>query len=904
MKFQRKKLATLIACTVGTGSVALGTAAFAQQATDTTTPPSDIKINVTGTNIKRVEGEGALPVTVLTRQDIDRTGATTAMELMQFVTANNSFGAVNLSNSVGATTFSQQTASLRGLGPSFTLVLINGQRLQSFAGAIGGLEGGVNLGIIPFEAIERVEILKDGASAIYGSDAVAGVINFIMRQDYQGASATAQYGAPGQSGGGEAWFINSTVGFGDLTKDRYNVVLSGQYQEQRPLNQNQRSYSDTSYLPNLGLNQTSGNTFPGYISTAGSNGPLGSPNFPNCGNGNVVVGTRCRADPSSLNGVNMVPDDKSWNLYASGRWQLTPDIQVYGTGLYMDDKVNLIIQPVPISDAITYGPDATPATILLPPTSPYYPHALAAAGGIDGEPLNIRYRATPIGLRNTTDENSGGQGVLGIKGTYKDWDWDLSGYYSGGTTTEQVNSGFPLYSKLLPLLNSGVVNPFGDSGPATDALLQATSYSGQAFKGTSQNYGIGGKTSGDIWKLPAGDMSLAVGFDAYKETLDQTYAPVLNTGDVSGYGGNFLDFNASRNVWGIYGELNIPVIKTLEADLAVRYDRYSDFGGTTNPKYSLRWQPTREVLFRGSYNTGFAAPTLYEVNLPQTTGITAPIDDPVRCPVTGLDEDCSHQFGLTFGGSQNLKPQTSRQWGFGTVLEPLPGLSMSVDYFQIHLENQIVNGIPYPTILNDQTKYAALITRGPVTPGYPSLPGPILNMPAEYINLNATTIIGYDVDLRYVTPMSWIGRFTFNLAGTYYTNYKTQNLDGSWNDSVANMYGSPVTGVIPRWKQYATVNWAYGPWGATLGNTYQTSYTDQETDGNGNYRRVGVLSLWDLQATYSGFKNLTLTAGVKNLLNTNPPTSNQYGTFIAGFDPSYYNPLGQVFYGSVKYTFK
>jgi iron complex outermembrane receptor protein len=909
MKFQRKKLATLIAYTIGTGGAALGTVAYAQQATDSTAP-ADIKVNVTGSNIKRVEGESALPVTILTRQDIDRTGATSAIELMQFISANNSFGQINISNSVGATTFSQTGASLRGLGPAFTLVLIDGHRLENVSGAIAGFEGGVNLQTIPFEAIERVEILKDGASAIYGSDAVAGVINFIMRQDFQGVTATAQYAAPSSSGGGNAWFVNSTVGFGDLSKDRYNVLITGQYQYQERLDQNQRSYSNTNYNPAIGLNTTSGNTFPGYITTGG----IGSLNFPDCNNppglGNQVFGSRCRANLAQEDGVNMVPREETYNVFASGRFQINSDWQAYAQAYYADDKVNLVIQGTPISAQFNWGPgNANLATVTLPPTSPYYPHEQAAAAGVDGQPLNVQWRSTPIGLRNTTDENSGGQVIGGLKGTWKDWDFDGSLYYSEGKTTETLNSGFADYTKLLPLLDSGTVNLFGDSTPEAQAALQATTINGQVSSATSKTYGVGAKASGDIWKLPAGDMALAVGFDYRKEQLDQSYVAALQAGDITGYGGNLVGFDASRNVFGLYGELNIPIVKTLEGDVAVRYDHYSDFGSTTNPKVSLRWQPAQQVLFRGSYNTGFAAPTLYELNAPGTFGVTAVTSDPVRCPQTGLDEDCNHQFGITFGGSQELQPQTSKQWGFGMVLEPLPGFSASFDYFQIHLKNQIEQGLaPYQTILTNQVLYNSQITRGPQTPGFPDLPGPILEMPQNYVNIGATTIIGYDIDLRYRTPVSSIGRFTFGLQGTYYTNYKFQNPDGSWSDDVANMYAATVTGVIPRYKQYATVTWDYGPWSATLGNTYQTSYTDTfpyvNADGMYALRRVGVLSIWDLQASYSGFKNMTLTAGVKNLLNTNPPQSNNPGTFISGFDSSYYNPLGQIFYGSIKYSFK
>ena len=200
------------------------------------------KVEVTGSHIRRAEAEGALPLQIITREEIDRTGATTPMELLTLVSANNSYGNVTLTSVIGATTLSAQTASLRGLSGGRTLVLINGKRVNAHPG--GGQA--VNLAVIPFSAVERVEILKDGASAVYGSDAIAGVINFVLRSDYRGAEATAYYGAPTRSGGGEQEKYSASFGFGDLSRDRYNVFLSASYDHQHSLDQRDRNFSNDS----------------------------------------------------------------------------------------------------------------------------------------------------------------------------------------------------------------------------------------------------------------------------------------------------------------------------------------------------------------------------------------------------------------------------------------------------------------------------------------------------------------------------------------------------------------------------------------------------------------------------------------------------------------------------------
>jgi outer membrane receptor protein involved in Fe transport len=309
----------LVASAVGALFAQVGDAVLAQ----------DIRVEVTGSNIKRIEGEGALPVQVIDRKEIERSGVTNAMEIMNLISANNTAGNVSLGNVIGATTFSNQTASLRGLGGSSTLILVNGKRLGTFSGGITAAEG-VNLASIPFAAIDHVEVLKDGASAIYGSDAIAGVINFIMRQDFSGIDATAWYGAPTRSGGGEQYQVMATAGFGDLTKDKYNAFISLNYSEQKALNQNERNFSKTATSP------TSTSTRRRARLSRASFRPAASATraFPDCAP-SIVVGNRCRYDPSAIDGVNALPQTKQLNLFGSARYQINNNWQAYLTGLVL-----------------------------------------------------------------------------------------------------------------------------------------------------------------------------------------------------------------------------------------------------------------------------------------------------------------------------------------------------------------------------------------------------------------------------------------------------------------------------------------------------------------------------------------------------------------------------------------
>ncbi|MEO5676088.1 MAG: TonB-dependent receptor, partial [Usitatibacter sp.] len=552
------------------------------------------KIEVTGSNIKRVEGEGPSAIVVITKEDIEKSGATNAYELMNLVGANNSAGNVSIANTIGALTFSANTASLRGLGGGRTLVLLNGKRLNSFAGEISGVQG-VNLTTIPFSAIERVEILLDGASAIYGSDAIAGVINFIVRKDYRGAEATVYYSTPTRGGeGGDQTTFKASLGFGDLSKDRFNVLVAAQYDKQESLEQRNRNFSNTSVRLDTGLVGISGQTFPGHISTRGADGrALASPGFPECAPSTFFpeLGNRCFYDPARQVGVQMIPDVKTFNIYGAANFQITNSMAAYVTGNYSKQENNFVIQPVPISDVF-----GTP--ILLQSSSPFYPTALAASRGIAGQPLNVRYRSVLTGNRDSTDTNEQWQVVAGLKGAFRKWDWDASATFNEGTTEQQLNGGFPLLSLISPLLNSGRVNLFGSNTQAIADEARATNFVGTVFEGKAKSTVLDAKVSGELFRMPAGAAALAVGVQVGKEDLTQNPAAVLATGDLSGFGGDVQAVSKDRDTRAAFVEVNIPLLRTLEANVAVRYDHYSDFGNTTNPKYSLRWQPTPTLLLR------------------------------------------------------------------------------------------------------------------------------------------------------------------------------------------------------------------------------------------------------------------------------------------------------------------
>lgn len=924
--FRRTKVCTGLMLAFG-GSLALGSLpALAQQQLE--------RVEITGSSIKRIDAETALPVQVLTREDIARTGATTVEQLLQTVSAVSSSGGLTASSGSGATTGGISSTSLRGLTSTRTLVLLNGKRIAPYGIGFTNDSVSVDVNSIPLSAIERVEVLKDGASAIYGSDAIAGVINFILKKDFQGTEISVEYGTPTRGSAGDSKRASLSWGMGNLATDRFNVMLVGSFQKESALYGRDRGFASHSYNVENQVTTTSGNTFPANVAsvpgTPAASQVSGNPTnatgcVPPYSSIDPVFGPAvCRFDPASM--VALLPDTERVSIFGSAKFAITDSIEAYAEASFNRNKTNTIIQPVPLSDQFTIplnNPLANQApynqyttfpssTIILKPSSPYYPTAWVQSkiGTTAALPdLRVRYRAALSGNRDLTDIAEAPRMVLGTKGSAGGWDFDVSALHSQSKVREQVNDGYPIYSKILPLLNSGSVNFFGDNTADTLAQIRAANFTGDAFSVKSTLDSLSGHVSREVMQLDAGAMSVAVGAEYRKEKYQFNPSTEIAQGDISGYGGNLGAVDKSRNVTSVFGELVVPITKTLEADGAVRYDNYEGTGSSTTPKLSLRWQPSSRFLWRGSVSKGFRAPSLADLYSPSTTGVSQTgLTDPVRCPITedGV-KDCDTQFPTTNGGKPTLSSEKSTNFTTGIVLEPTKNFSASLDYFHIKLKDTISNGLPQAVILGNLAKYGNYVTRGPdeVVNGV-TIPGAIINIDQTNLNTGETKLSGVDIDLKWRLPTEGYGRFTLGFSGTYFIKYDTQNPDGTFSPNVGNLENATTGGVIPRLKTYQFVNWSTGPWDVTLGLNWQSGYHDvpgSDADGNPLPRRVSPYEIYDAQVTYSGIKGLRLTVGAKNLMDSDPPYTNQSFSFQSGYDPQYADPRGRFVYVRAAYAF-
>ncbi|HTS21781.1 MAG TPA: TonB-dependent receptor [Casimicrobiaceae bacterium] len=878
---------TRIAC-----AAALVFAGWAASALAQSEPPLDerIRIEVTGSRIPRIEVETALPVQVITRDEILRGNWTTAGELLANLPANLN-SATPASSIANFGNPGLESANLRGLGDGNTLVLLNGRRLANYA----FLSGTVNLGSIPLAAIDRVEILKDGASSIYGTDAVAGVINFITRKDYTGMDVVGQAGIT-ERGGGDRYQTTVSAGWGNLAADHVNGFVTLDWQKETALAARDRTFSATGYRPDQGYTNLSVNSFPANIRAStntflnpgyasGCDPPLSTPT--------TVLGSRngeiCAFDFAAT--ANILPDTERLAILARGTWQVTPEHQLFAEYLFARTKMTLAFSPTPVDRDLEDNP------IYYPADGPFYPTAYASANGLSG-PLKLNYRTVSLGPRTDVVTTEAQRLVVGAQGDLGEWSYNLGYNHSQNTAEDDYTKGWVLASRIIPALGSGLVDPWGPDTQTGQDLLASTQFIGVArtAKGTLDQVDF--STTGAWLPLPGGPVALALGAEWRHEALADHPAAILDTGDVIGVIAEVNPQDASRTVGALFAELSLPLTKELEVLASVRYDQYSDFGGTTNPKLGIRWQPAKSLLLRGAWGTGFRAPTLVDLYTPQFTAGQENLSDPVRCPVTNTPEDCNGPFDVVSGGNPQLQPETSTQTTAGFIWEPAKGWSIGAQWWHIAKSN-VISTLSADDVLGLYDSFGGSnVIRGPVDPAYPGLPGPIAKILTYNQNLGSLKTSGIDFALRAQSPPSSLGQLSFSFAGTYVYQF-LETLPGTDPYSYVGQMG--FYGSVPRWRHYAELYWQQGPWGATLSESYQSGVLDSAVKIDGEPRQLGAYSLWNLQGTYTALRNTTIAVGVRNLFDTAPPFT---GAFQFGFDPAYADVHGRTFYARASYSFR
>ena len=930
---------TAIATTAGLAGHAMAQTQDAQQA-----PMA--RVEITGSAIKRTESETALPISVLTRADLDRTGATTAQDLVTLIPSN--FGGGVLAQNVGATG-APSTANLRGLGSQYTLVLLNGRRVANYAFG----SNPVDLNSIPMSAIERVEVLRDGASAIYGADAVAGVINFILRKDYQGAEVSA-YDSKVQQKGGNSRSFNFTGGYGDLATQKFNILLSANHEVDDALKSTQRSFAKTGVRPDLGLIKNSPrNGIPNFNFTDSNGNQYVNVNpyrYKNCDNAAfalIPIGSPTSCGTDYVRFIDLIPSAKHDNIVLRGVLRLNDDNEVYVEATHTKDSSTAHYSPAPYTKPMIY-----------PVSGRFYPKSFTLPKGMtmpDGSILAADTVVTPVGPMSGTWRTVAGGGradltditnnrfLVGTKGTISGWDYDAALSYSKNRGVISFGDGQYSYAKLTPLIASGAINVFGDQDADSLAALQSARLSGVENSATSTAKEFDARLSKELMQMKYGALGFAVGIDLRREQLVQESSDVMASGDQVGGNGPVPSVSGGRKVYSVFSELSVPLYTHLDLDLAARYDKYKNDFGTSfsqvSPKASLRYQPTKEIMVRSSVAKGFRAPTLYQNLLPYAFGqnTNGSFSDPVRCPggkpitsinpVNALEDECNVQLSAARGGNPNLQPEKSKQFSLGVVFQPTQSISGSLDYWNIKINNSIVQtseigvienpalyknnywrvdpktlpldstGKPFldPTLLNKSNTI-----QGSTNPDFPLA---FIELP--YANSSRFFASGLDLNLNYKQKIDGVGTFGVNLDGTYYLTHGYQ-YEGVGSTSDLGRYKD--FGATPRWRHILTTSLKAGQWVLSLTHNYTMGYQDYTNAAliGPDYpldRRVSATSTFDTQVVWTPIKALDLALGIRNLTNQDPSSSRNDQGFQTGYDPQYGNPLGRVFYARAKYKF-
>jgi len=881
----------------------------------------DIKVNVTGSNIKRTEAETAAPVEVITREDIHASGLQTIAAVVQSITANNNG---TISNSfVNGFAAGASGVSLRGLGANNTLVLLNGRRLAVYGLADDGQRSFVDLNQVPFDAVDRIEVLKDGASAIYGSDAVAGVVNIILRQQFTGITATATGGTT-YKGDGDQWQGAITAGIGDLTKDRYNafITIDGRHQDAIPTT-NRRQYVGTNDLTFMGLpDARPGNPFSGYgssslvgnvrpVSGPNPNGPAGDfQSLPGCAPSNVDADGFCRWDIKDY--LSIQPKSENINVLAKGTYQINDTTQAYAEFSYFQSKVSTQFTPQAFRTT-WYNTSAqsviSSANIYLPVGHPDNPFSAS------NQFARLYYAGADIGGRNADYEDDTQRYLLGIKGTNFGWDWDAGALYikNDGMIRQR---GYINYQNLLNALNG--LGGFGYYRVGANASLNNPGiydYISPAlnFDTKSENTQFDLKASRDLMKLEGGQLALALGAEYRREELNNPGETEVFLGNIMGLG--YSSGQASRNVGAVYGELFAPLLKNLELTAALRYDHYSDYGSNWAPKVGVKYNPISQLVLRGTYSTGFRAPGPYESGRSATNGFTSVVD-PVRCPITGSPADCgSGTVGVIAIGNPDLQPEKSKSWTVGLVWEPLPGLNGTIDYWNIETK-QVINGADAQLVVNNPSAFPnALVTRNPADaiPGVPNS-GTLLAVSTPFLNDFKQETDGVDVSARYRWDIKEYGTFTTGLEWTHIFHFSREFNDGS-KYQYAGTHGPTVlssSAGIPQDKWNLTLAWERGPWNVTgivryIGpmDTIEAKELPECLQPDFNNCTVASFTTLDLSASYRGFKNWEVFGSVINVFNRIAPFDVQaaYGGYNYNYNYANTGATGTQFNLGVRYTF-
>jgi iron complex outermembrane recepter protein len=953
-------------------ALAIGVAPFAtaQNTTTGTAAAAPATVYVTGSNIKRIDKEGTQPIQVISAKDIRESGAATVTELIRLVPAMGTNN--NLDTNDGGFSRGVSTASLRGLSSTSTLVLLNGRRMapSAYADPNNGNSTLYDLNQIPINALERVEILKDGASAVYGSDAIGGVINFITKSSFRGSELSVRASAndDGEFARKGATFF---TGMGDIEADGYNVFFTADVSDR---DRTQRDQVRDIKFDQYRLLQ---NRYATPYGSTFSNSPIfyreSSPNSRsftstpaqandrlrvtlNCDPSRQLVGssqmnftassvflnrTFCNFDTNKyLEGTSA---GKDGSFLTRGVMKLGANVRAFAEVAYARTERQYTAAPIAIGTGVTtnftsssVAPSYQTILGIGHPDNPF-PNARAS--------INYRFENAPSG---TETINQTGRLLTGLSGTNFNWDWETALLLNEARKEDGFNGR--LYLPTLRKINAGQTI----ASVAADPTLFRSTRSDDR----SRIAQLDAKATTTFGKLGGGAIGMAVGAEMRREILKMRPDAELAAGNIFGLANVIID--GERDVKSGFVEFRTPFTKNFEMDFAGRWDKYEGMKTNFVPKVGAKWNATKTLAFRSTYAEGFRAPALSQVTPGGAQFFLSGLFDPKRCeadertPKPGAtDIDCSKSASGTGGANPDLRPETSKSYSFGILFSPTTNWDFGLDFFKIRKEDEVALGSAFDALRNED-KNPALVVRD-TTPanllldaqGRP-IPGtgPLLSVRLPWTNQGAMETSGVDIDVAFRKNLGAMGNFSAKMTTTYVHGFYIAQEKGDVEHNLAGYSAGLVdwhlsTGLnIPRWKSSMSASLTRGDHAFSANINYtgpvslRRKYDNKVTypmpfchyapavnsstvanfpSANGSipgylaafpdcsvkeWVRVGV------GYTYTGFKNLSLTANIQNLFDEAAPYDPRAGGIGGtGYNAGLHNQYGRYFSVSAKYKF-
>ena len=882
MRNNQLRLAVRAALAAGALATAVAApSAFAQEAA------ADLdRVQVTGSRIKRTDIEGALPVTVIDRETIELSGFTSVADILRN-TPFNSQGSFRPQSGSSAQSFAG--ISLRGLGEGRTLILLDGRRAP-VAPNFGSAQ---DLNAIPLAAVERIEILTDGASAIYGSDAIGGVVNIITRKDFTGVELMYGFGDPSDEGGDTE---EGSVIMG-ISGEKGRLMAGASYNNRDIVFQRDRFWSrgGNSVFSN---NFAPANPAPGTLYGFSPGGFLAHPTFGSrvpggCdGPGFRETDIRCFYDFTAL-----AADEasiKNQSLFARGSYDINMDWSTY-----MAAGVSRVTSfgryaPVPSSP----WPGGQPFIPVGSPNHPANPTGFNAgntAGYDPTVPVFVRHRFAALGPRDTDIDSNVYDLTVGAEGRYAGFDIDF-GLRSTESQYNDLGRNYVVGPIAQSFIESGrynIYDPFSVDAATASSMIATIS--------RSANYRLRegyANASTDLFEMTHGTVQIAFGGEYRDEKYEDLYDSLSEGGQIVGSAGNSA--GGGRHATALFVEALFPVLPELDVTLAARYDDYSDYGSDTSPKISFRWQPLAELTFRGSYGEGFAAPSL-DILTAQPTFSANGVIDPQTNAAFGVAPGTSTQVTNWVISNPNLDSENSEQFSLGVAWEPLDWLSGSLDWYSIEVDGRIAGIGPQQMVNCD------LGTTQNCPPGLSVLPtnvnppqvglglgvarnpdGSINYLQRGFTNLGTLETQGLDLSLNTNFNFGEWGRVSNDLLVTYVSSYK---IDGG-----SNLAGDTS---IPEFRAILANQYTYGDFVFAWNINWIASQDGTLADPDGPDTSSWVTN--DVQANWFAPWNGRVTLGATNVFDKTPPLDRGFPQRPFNFD--LYNGYGRVVYARYTQSF-